>query len=304
VRTFHHGEFPPERIARERTATVSVCLPTREEAETIGRIVATLVELRELGVVDQVVVVDAGSTDGTPDIAARYGAEVYRQDELQREFGPVLGKGDAMWRALSVLRGEVVCYLDADSSDFGAHFACGVLGPLLCLEGVEYVKAFYRRPFTAHGAESPEGGGRVTELTARPLLNLFYPELATVRQPLAGEIGARRSLLERLPHVVGYGVEIAQLIDACREVGPAAIAQVDLEVRQNRHQPLRDLGPMAYAVLIAVGERLAREGRLDASVLEAAAGRFLVPGEAGEVEELTVPVLERPPIASLRAAPA
>jgi glucosyl-3-phosphoglycerate synthase len=300
VRTFHHGEFPPERLARERTATVSVCLPAREEAETIGGIVASLIELRELGVVDQVVVIDASSSDGTADIGARYGAEVHQQEDLLRQFGPVLGKGDAMWRALTVLRGEVVCFLDADSADFGAHFACGVLGPLLCHEGVEYVKAFYRRPFTAFGAESDEGGGRVTELTARPLLNLFYPELATVRQPLAGEVGARRSLLERLPYVVGYGVEIAQLIDACREVGPAAIAQVDLDVRRNRHQPLRDLGPMAYAVLRAVAERLAREERLDGWVLDDAA-RFVVPADGGEVDERAVPVIERPPMASVRA---
>ena len=268
MRSFHHVEFPAERLAAERSSSVSVCLPTREEAATVGPIVDALVGLRERGVVDQVLVVDAGSSDGTAEIAARHGAEVHEQARLLPEFGPVLGKGDAMWRALSVATGEVVCFLDADSEDFGPHFACGVLGPLLCEDGVEFVKAFYRRPFKLGDVAEPEGGGRVTELTARPLLNLLYPELAAVRQPLAGEVAARRDLLERLPFVTGYGVEIAQLIDAYRTVGLPALAQVDLDVRQNRHQPLRDLGPMADAVLRAVGERLVREGRLDAAELE------------------------------------
>jgi glucosyl-3-phosphoglycerate synthase len=285
VRAFHHSEFPADRLAAERVVSVSVCLPTREESATVGGIVEALVDLRERGAVDQVLVVDAGSSDGTAAIAARGGAEVHDQSALLPQFGPVLGKGDAMWRALSVATGDVVCFLDADSEDFGPHFACGVLGPLLCHDGVEFVKAFYRRPFKLGRTAAPEGGGRVTELTARPLLNLLYPELAAVRQPLAGEVAGRRELLERLPYVTGYGVEIAQLIDAYRSVGVPALAQVDLDVRQNRHQPLRDLGPMADAVLRAVGERLVREGRLDAAELRGSAK-----------------LVERPPLASLRAA--
>ena len=194
----------------------------------------------------------------------------------------------------------MVCYLDADSEDFGPHFASGVLGPILCEPGVEYVKGFYRRPFKSGGVAVPDGGGRVTELTARPLLNLFYPELAQLRQPLAGEIAARRTLLERLPFASGYGVEIAQLIDAYRAVGVHALAQVDLDVRQNRHQSLAALGPMAYAVLRAVVERLVREGRFDPSALSGDE-RFLVP-LGGGVEERIVEAVERPPLQSLRAA--
>lgn len=285
MRSFHHAQFPAERLAAERSCTVSVCLPTREEAATVGGIVEALVGLREAGVVDQVLVVDDSSVDGTAEIARRHGAEVHSQSALLPQFGPVLGKGDALWRALTVATGEVVCFLDADSEDFGPHFACGVLGPLLCDDGIEFVKAFYRRPFKLGGVAEPEGGGRVTELTARPLLKLLYPELASVRQPLAGEVAARRSLFERLPFVTGYGVEIAQLIDAYREAGLAALAQVDLDVRQNRHQPLRDLGPMADAVLAAVAERLVREGRLGAGELERAAE-----------------FVERPALVSLRAA--
>lgn len=265
MRSFHHTEFP------ELSRGVSVCIPAREEAGTIGAVVGALV-----GEVDQVVVVDAGSRDGTARIAADAGAEVHDESDLLPEVGPVRGKGDAMWRSLTVLSGEVVCFVDADSEDIGPHFVRGLVGPLFADPAIQYVKGFYRRPFRWAGRTEPVGGGRVTELTARPLLQLFYPELAACRQPLAGEIAARRSLLERLPWVTGYGGEVAQLIDVYREVGVDAMAQVDLDVRQNRHKPLPELAPMARDVAAAVAQRLARDGRLD---------------EAPEV-------LERPPIAS------
>jgi glucosyl-3-phosphoglycerate synthase len=174
----------------------------------------------------------------------------------------VLGKGDAMWRALSVLRGDYVCYLDADSEDFSNHFCTGLLGPLLCEPGVQFVKGFYRRPFEQGGVELPEGGGRVNHLMAHPALALFYPHLAAVHQPLAGEVAARRELLERVPFVTGYGVEIAMLIDIWEELGGEGFAQTDLEVHRNRHQSLRALTPMAYTVLATIARRLQREGRL------------------------------------------
>jgi glucosyl-3-phosphoglycerate synthase len=294
--TFSHDRFPAARLAAEREATVSICLPARDEAETIGPILEQLLPLRERGAVDQVVVVD-DSNDGTAEIARALGAEVYDQRNLMPELGAVLGKGDALWRALPVLRGELICFLDADSSEFGAHFACGLLGPLVENSGISLVKGFYRRPFRIGEAVFPDGGGRVTELTARPLLNLFYPDLAGIEQPLAGEVAARRELLERLPFVTGYGVDIALLLDAYREVGLDAIAQVDLEVRQNAHQPLRDLGPMAYAVLQAVASRLEREGRLRGPLPQ----EFVSSGDAGSPTLRAAPV-ERPPLVSLRAA--
>jgi glucosyl-3-phosphoglycerate synthase len=261
--------------------TVSVCVPAREEAATIAAVVTPLVALREAGVVDQVVVLDDDSRDGTGAIAARLGAEVVRPAALWPDLGPVLGKGDAMWRALSVLRGEVVCFVDADSEDFGAHFATGLIGPLLCVEGVQFVKGFYRRPFKSAGDQvAPSGGGRVTELTARPLLAAFYPELAAVRQPLAGEFAARRELLERMAFCTGYAVEIGLLLDVYAAVGIDAIAQVDLDVRQNRHRPLEDLAPMAAAVLDAVMRRLRGARRL-------------------ADEEVRPTAVERPPLAEL-----
>ncbi|HEX5853224.1 MAG TPA: glucosyl-3-phosphoglycerate synthase [Solirubrobacteraceae bacterium] len=262
TRSFHHSLYPAERIAAERTASVSVCLPARECARTVGRVVAELVRLRELGAIDEIVVVDAASGDGTAEIAKRAGAVVWHEGELMPSHGPVLGKGDAMWRALSVLRGEIVCFLDADTEDFSAHFATGLLGALVCEPGVSFVKAFYRRPLGEEGAASGEGGGRVNHLLARPALALFYPELAGVRQPLAGEIAARRELLASLPFATGYGVEIAMLIDAWRAVGLDGIAQVDLDEHRNPHQPLSALTSMATTVLGAIARRAQQDGRV------------------------------------------
>jgi len=282
VRSFHHADFPADRLRARREATISVCVPARDEATTIHAVVAPLVALREAGVIDQVVVVDDESRDGTGAIAASLGAEVHRPAQLLPEFGPVLGKGDAMWRALSVLTGELVCFVDADTEDFGAHFACGLLGPLVCEAGVQFVKGFYRRPLrNGAGDVRPTGGGRVSELTARPLLAAFYPELAGVRQPLAGEIAARRELLERMAFCTGYAVDVGLLLDVHAVAGLEALVQVDLDVRQNRHRPLEELAPMASAVLATVTTRLRRAGRLAGAP----------PGDA---------LPERPPLAQLR----
>lgn len=262
--------------------TISVCVPAREEAATIAAVVRPLMALREAGVIDQVVVVDASSSDGTGEIAARLGAEVHRETDLATEFGPPAGKGDAIWRGLSVLTGDLVCFVDADTEGFGEHFACGLLGPLVCEPRVQYVKAFFRRPFRSGAGTAPSGGGRVTELTARPLLEAFYPPLGQFLQPLAGEMAGRRELLEQVSFCTGYGVEIGLLIDLHALVGLDEMAQVDLDVRQNRHQTIAGLAPMSAAVLAAVTARLRREGRLAEDAL------------AGEL-------VERPPPAQLRA---
>jgi glucosyl-3-phosphoglycerate synthase len=265
ARSFHHRSYPASRIAAalaERSLSVSVCLPARECAGTVGEIVGALGALRRTGVVDEIVVVDAASVDGTPGVAARAGAAVWQEAELMRSWGPVLGKGDAMWRALSVLRGDLICFLDADTEQFAPHFLTGLLGPLVCEPGVSFVKAFYRRPLASDGVLAADGGGRVNHLTARPALAVFYPQLAHVRQPLAGEVAARRDLLQRLPFATGYGVEIAMLIDAWRQLGLQGIAEVDLGEHRNRHQPLSALTPMAVTVLATVAARLEEEGRL------------------------------------------
>jgi glucosyl-3-phosphoglycerate synthase len=255
ARTFHHSRFSARRIAAEREVSVAVCLPARECAETVGEIVAVLGGLVEAGVIDRVLVVDADSPDGTAAVAERAGASVCQEADLLSSYGPVLGKGDAMWRALSVLDADLVCFLDADTAGFRPHFATGLLGPLVCEPGVAFVKAFYQRPFVHDGIRVPEGGGRVNHLLARPALATFYPELARVRQPLAGEVAARRDLLETIPFVTGYGVEVAMLIDVWRAVGLDAIAQVDLDEHLNRHQPLPALVPMAHTIMATIAAR-------------------------------------------------
>jgi glucosyl-3-phosphoglycerate synthase len=300
TRTFHHSRYTAERIAAERTGSVSVCLPARECAGTVGEIVHALGRLREAGVIDEIVVVDAASADGTAAVAERAGATVHQESELLGELGPALGKGDAMWRALSVLQGELVCYLDADTEGFSAHFAAGLLGPLVCEPGVSFVKGYYRRPFEHGGVTLAEGGGRVNHLTARPALALFYPQLAGVRQPLAGEVAARRELLERLPFATGYGVEIGMLIDVWREVGLEGIAQVDLEVHRNRHQPLAALMPMAHTVLATIAQRLEREGRLRAT--EGGSSATFGVSERLSDPARGAPLVERPPFASVSLA--
>jgi glucosyl-3-phosphoglycerate synthase len=294
IRPFHHSRFPPELLRERKREPVTVVLPTREVADTIAPIVERLWSIGDL--LDQVLVVDAGSEDGTADIAASMGADVHQEAELLPEFGQVLGKGDAMWRALAVARGELIVYLDSDTRGFSPHFATGMLGPLICEElDVQFVKGHFRRPYTADaGALRPVDGGRVTELTARPLLSAFYPELAAFVQPLAGEVAARRSFFDRLPFATGYAIETSMLLHA-RDLlgGTDGMAQVDLDERHNRHQSLPALGPMAYAVLRVILERLRADGRLlddHAPPLQTADGRLI-----------QVEIVERPPYATLRA---
>ncbi len=293
IRSFHHSQVPVELLRERKRESVTVVLPTREVADTIGSIVERLLALGDL--IDQILVIDAASRDGTAAIAAGLGAEVHQESELLPEFGPALGKGDAMWRALAVARGDLIVYLDSDTRQFSAHFACGLLGPLVCEDGVQFVKGHFRRPFSAaDGRELPADGGRVTELTARPLLSAFYPELAAFAQPLAGEVAARRDLLERLPFACGYAIETSMLLHARRVLGGTeAMAQVDLDVRYNAHKSLRELGPMAYAVLRVILERLRAEGRL----LDDHAPPFQT-ADGGLVQ---VELIERPPYATLRA---
>lgn len=292
--TMAHGEWPAERVAAERERSVSVVLPARDEAATVGAVIDALLPLREAGAVDQVVVVD-DSTDGTADIARAHGADVYAQASLCADYGPVLGKGDAMWRALSVATGDVICFLDADTENPGPHFAAGLVGPVAGPGGVQLAKACYRRPFRVGEHTEPTGGGRVTELTARPLLNALFPGLAGFRQPLAGEIAVRRDLIERLPMLCGYAVDVALLIDAWRSVGLDALVQVDLDARQNRHQPLERLAPMAFEVTAAILQRAHEAGAVTAPPPDA----LLAPAAHG-LHRVSLPLVERPPLALAR----
>ncbi|MYV95756.1 glucosyl-3-phosphoglycerate synthase, partial [Streptomyces sp. SID1034] len=224
---------------------------------TVGDIVAAI--RRELmteavPLVDELVVVDSGSTDRTAEVAARAGARVVHRDAILPRVPALPGKGEVLWRSLLVTSGDIVCFIDADLKDFDAGFVSGIVGPLLTDPDVAFVKAMYDRPF----GETAGQGGRVTELVARPLLNLHWPQLAGMVQPLGGEYAARRSLLERLPFPVGYGVELALLVDALHTVGLDALAQVDVGVRKHRHQDGQALGRMAAAIYRTAQLRLSR----------------------------------------------
>lgn len=252
---------------RELGLTLSLVLPCRNVADTVGTIIDEIHAVNEKAlsgspIVDQILAVDADSEDGTSEVASRHGAEVYSENELLSSLGGAHGKGDAMWRSLSVTRGDLVMYVDADTKDFKEQFVYGILGPILFVPQVRFVKAAYRRPFRKGESTEEDGGGRVTELSTKPLFNLFYPELAGFVQPLAGEFVADRELFSSIPFLTGYAVETGIMIDVLKRVGLGAMAQVDLGTRQNRHQHLRDLSRMSYAVLRAVARRLRQEGRL------------------------------------------
>jgi glucosyl-3-phosphoglycerate synthase len=296
-RTFDAGSYSTERILASKASaggTISVILPAREVAATIGPILDTLIALRRNGVLDEIVVIDAASADGTGSIARRMGVQVHQRAELMPELGPSRGKGDAIWRGLGVTSGDIVLIVDSDTQNFGPHFALGLIGPLLEDDSLHLVKGSFERPLQL-GLEKMEGeGGRVTELTARPLINLLLPQLAGFLQPLAGEVAARRSLLESLPMPVGYGVEIAMLIDSLRAVGLDALAQVELGRREDANQPLKQLSLMAYTVAATI---LARTEA--GSGPGAEAGRFLFAAAEG-LEHREVDLLERPPLDSLR----
>ena len=257
-RSFHHRDFPAARVlAAKRGRTVSLCLPARDEAMTVGQTVSAVRKalVEAVPVVDEILVVDDGSTDDTAEVAAAAGARVRAavdivpdQDIEDRSVAAGVsrnGKGQAMWKALHACEGDVVVFCDADVEDFDPAFVLGLAGPLLAHDDVSFVKGFYDRPFMGRPGE----GGRVTELMARPLISLLYPHLADLAQPLSGECAAPRQVLESLPFVSGYGVDLGLLIDVTSRFGDASLVQSDLGVRIHRNRSLGELGPQALAVL-------------------------------------------------------
>lgn len=257
-RSWPAAERPVDRLATAKQgARVSVVLPALNEEATVGPIVSVI--RRELmagpaPLVDELVVIDSGSTDRTGEFAAAAGARVVHRDDILPRLPAVPGKGEVLWRSLLVTSGDIVCFVDADLRDFSARFVSGTVGPLLTDPDVQFVKAMYDRPL----GDEPGQGGRVTELVARPLLNLHWPLLAGFVQPLGGEYAVRRSLLERLPFPVGYGVELGLLVDALHTVGLDALGQVDVGVRRHRHQDGQALGRMAAAIYRTAQLRLSR----------------------------------------------
>ncbi|MGN6473898.1 MAG: glucosyl-3-phosphoglycerate synthase [Mycobacteriales bacterium] len=302
-RTTDIDAWPFARVAAAKGATtVSVVLPARDEAATVGEIVAAI--RGELGggaspLVDEVIVVDSASRDATASVAAESGARVVALTDVVTAFAPRPGKGEAMWRGVAATTADVVVFVDADLQSFDARFVVALLGPLLSDPAVQFVKAAYDRPPIDPSLPS-NGGGRVTELMARPWLSAFWPQLSGVLQPLAGEYSARTSLLRQLPFRCGYGVDLGLLLDTYRVAGLDAIAQVDLRRRWHRHSDLPSLGRMAAEVMHTALDRLVAEGRLPDGI--DVATQLLQPERLeGSValRSHDVDVAERPPLDSV-----
>ncbi len=266
MQRYHHRQFadPGALVARKQAHRIAVCIPTLNEAATIGPIVDCIRHHLMDGapLVDELLVIDSGSTDATRDLAAAAGATVHLSAAIAPHLGSHLGKGENLWKALLCATGDMICYIDGDIRNFHPGFVTGLIGPLLIDPATDFVKAYYERPLSQGDDLHPSGGGRVSEILVRPLLSLFYPELAAILQPLAGEYAARRPLLESLAFPTGYGVEIAHLIDLAQAGKLGNIAQTDLEQRVHRNRGDAELGRMAFAILRVVLRRLERDGKL------------------------------------------
>ncbi len=303
-RTSRWHDWPqPQLLAAKHQlgVTVSVVIPARNEERTISAVVGSIgaALVARVPLVDELIVMDSDSTDGTAEVAARAGATVYRTAEVLPSAGSVPGKGEALWKSLLVSKGDLVVFIDADLTRWGPHFVSGLLGPLLTDDQVQLVKGFYTRVWADSDGSTSTEGGRVTELVARPLISLWWPELAGVVQPLAGEWAARRTLMESLSIPVGYGVELATLMDTVAAHGLDAVAQVDLGSRGHRHQANHDLAVMAAELLlVAERRRGGAAGREGPAWL-----RQFVRDAQGQAQPVTrpVPVAERPPAASVRS---
>ncbi len=270
--TFHANEFADLKyllsLKQKQNVTISLALPALNEEETVGRVIRTIknVLMQRVPLLDEIVLIDSHSTDRTRQIAEKIGVPVYIHQKILPQYGARKGKGEALWKSLYCTRGDIIIWVDTDIVNIHPRFIYGLIGPLLLRPEIDFVKGFYRRPLKVGNKMQAGGGGRVTELTARPLLNLFYPELSGMVQPLSGEYGGRRKALEQLPFFSGYGVEIGLLIDMLEKFGLTSIAQVDLQERIHHNQPLDALGKMSFAIIQAVIRKL--EGRYGQSMLE------------------------------------
>jgi glucosyl-3-phosphoglycerate synthase len=297
-RTSSAGDWQlQDLVAAKGQTTVSVVLPARDERETVGEIVGII--RRELdGLVDEIVVIDSRSSDDTALVAARAGAVVHAQDEILPQLKPLDGKGEALWKSLAVTSGDVLVFADADIRKFRASLIFGLLGPLLADPSVVYAKGCYDRPLDG----APTGGGRVTELVARPLINLHWPELAGFVQPLAGEYAGRRSALERVPFLTGYGVELGLLIDLLDLAGLDAFAQVDLGSREHAPQSTEALGGMASQIMLAAWSRLRRQGKIEGDHEPSdRLAQFRRAPDGHDVTVRDVGIGERPPMITMAA---
>ena len=267
--TFHHSQFADLKQLVEQKEkqglTISLCIPTLNEERTIGKevIIFRSALMTRFPLLDEIAVIDSGSTDKTLEVAASFGADVYRAADILPEVGEKRGKGENLWKGIYQLKGDIIIYVDADIKNIDARFAYGLVGPLLLRPEIKYVKAFYDRPLMFSQGVRPSGGGRVTEILVRPLFSLFFPELTALIQPLSGEYAVRREVLEWLPFPIGYGVETSHLIDVYHRWGMEAFGQTDLDQRIHRNQSTSDLGRMAFGILHAFLSRIESLGMVE-----------------------------------------
>ncbi len=302
--TFHYAQFSDLNALVETKAQkglkISLCLPTLNEAKTIAKeIVIFKSELMSrYPLLDEIVVVDSGSTDNTRQIAEEFGADVYLASDILPRCEPHVGKGENLWKALYITSGDIIVYLDADIKNIHHRFAYGLIGPLLMNPEIKFSKAFYDRPIATLGRKMrPTGGGRVTELVIRPLFSLFFPELTQILQPLSGEYAGYREIFERIPFPIGYGVETSMILDIYQNWGLDVMAQVDLEKRVHRNQDTRALGKMSFAILKTFINRIKAMGRID--LMESTHNRLIQYTASGidiEPDIFEIKGYERPPM--------
>jgi glucosyl-3-phosphoglycerate synthase len=284
-----------ELVAAKAGRTVSVVLPALNEEETVGGVVESIAPMLG-GLVDELIVLDSGSSDDTEIRAVAAGARVITREQALPELAPQPGKGEVLWRSLAATTGDIVVFIDSDLIDPDPMFVPRLLGPLLTVDGIHLVKGFYRRPLRVSGREDANGGGRVTQLVARPLLAALRPELSRVLQPLGGEYAGTRELLTSVPFAPGYGVEIGLLVDTYDRLGLDAIAQVNLGVRAHRNRPLTELGGMSRQVIATL---LSRCGVDDSGV---ALTQYFADGDGYSPRTSPVSLDDRPPMSTLRPA--
>ncbi|MDM8535315.1 glucosyl-3-phosphoglycerate synthase [Desulfobacterales bacterium HSG17] len=302
--TFHYSDFSnlEELVkAKERKKlTISLCLPTLNEEKTIAKEILIMKSelMTRFPLLDEIVVIDSGSIDHTRQIAASFGADVYLANEILPHLTPFKGKGENLWKALHITKGDIIIYLDADIKNIHHRFAYGLLGPLLTSDTIKYTKAFYDRPIAI--GQSPiraTGGGRVTELVIRPLFSLFFPELTQIIQPLSGEYAGFREIFEKIPFPIGYGVETSMIMDIYEKWGLDVMGQVDLERRVHRNQDTKALGRMGFAIMTTFLNRMKNRGLINLKKeLYTEMIQFKLIKNQYEPEMFQMPEQERPPI--------
>ena len=306
--TYHHESFRDlaDLVEKKesRGLSISLCIPTLNEEKTIGKEVVIFRSelMKRYPLLDEIAVIDSGSTDNTLEVAANFGADTYLAADILPDLEAKRGKGENLWKAIYQLKGDIIVYIDADIKNIHPRFVYGLVGPLIQRPEIMYVKAFYDRPLAFSQGIRPSGGGRVTEILIRPLFSLFFPELAAIIQPLSGEYAVRREVLEAISFPIGYGVETSHLIDVYTRWGLTAFAQTDLDQRVHRNQATRSLGKMAFGIIQTFLSRLSSLDILGSvPELSTVLRQFQARDEQFEMVEHTIVEEERPPMLDVPA---